>query len=144
VIFKVDTDSTSLYETYPLDAVTYIDGFKEYMGYIETIEIKSITCSLTSFNGPGDQTLTNGVLTVSNENGTESQAVATIPTELLQHLLNTEKTLDIIEAGANLAEDLLKNDPHKCRGIFTGDVSSSPVDFTMKFHFEVTVTGSML
>ncbi|MCK9400633.1 MAG: hypothetical protein M0Q51_11660 [Bacteroidales bacterium] len=141
--FEVNSDTTSLNEIYLLDAVVY-NNFEEYVDYIETIEIKSATYSLTSFSGTDDQTLTNGLLTVSDENGSESQVLATLPTELLQHLLIAERTLNLDEAGINMVEGLIKNAPHKCQGILTGDISSSPVNFTMKFHFLATITGSLL
>jgi hypothetical protein len=144
MIFEVNSDSTSVKASNLLDAMAYVTSIEEYADQIETIEINSVTCFLSSFIGTDNQILLNGLLTVSDENGTESQVLTTIPTGLLQNLLTTEKTLILDEAGIILTEDLIKNVPHKCQGILTGDISSSPVSFTMIFHVELTITGTML
>jgi hypothetical protein len=144
MIFEVNSDSTSLYESNMLDAMAYVTSIEEYTDQIETIEINSVTCSISSLSGTDDQILTNGLLTVSDETGSVSQTLTSIPTDLLQNLQRTEKTLILDEAGIIMAEDLIKNVPHKCQGILTGDISSSPVSFIMTFHVELTITGTML
>jgi hypothetical protein len=144
MVFEVNSDSTSVYESNLIDAMAYVTSIEEYTDKIETIEINSVTCSVSSFTGADDQVLTNGLLTVSDEDGKESQVLTSIPADLLQNFLISEKTLVLDNAGIILTEDLIKNVPHKCQGILTGDISSSPVSFIMTFHVELTITGTML
>jgi hypothetical protein len=103
-----------------------------------------MSCYVSSFGGTDDQILTNGLLTISNEEGTISQTLTNIPADLLQNFVITEKSLVLDEAGIIFSQDLIKNVPHKCLGVLTGDVSSSPAIFTMTFHVEITVKGNIL
>jgi hypothetical protein len=143
MIYEVNTDSTILNESYMQDATVY-ESFEELVGYVESVEINSISCKLTAFNGSDDQSLNNGLLKIGDENKTKLEILGTIPNVLLKDMFNSEKYLDLNQAGKDLAEELILKDPHVCLGIMTGNVSSSPADFTLKFRFSVTVTGSLL
>jgi len=140
----VNSDSTALEERYLLDATEYVSSFEEKFENIETVEVQSATCFLVSLSGIGDQILTNGLLTASNENGSETQTMIVIPTVALENLLIVEQPVNVEEAGITFLEDLIMNDPHTCLGKFTGNINSSPAKFTINFHFVTTVTGNML
>lgn len=142
--FKVRSDSNSFISSDVIDALEYVTSVEEYSDKIESVEINSMTCYLSSFSGTDDQLLTDGVLTVSDEDETTTIVLALIPDDLLQNMIINEKTLELDDAGIKLAEDLIKNAPHRCKGILTGIDSSSPVSFTMTFHVSLTVTGKML
>jgi hypothetical protein len=142
--FTVSGNDASVTETYLLDATAYSSDIEDYQDNIKSIEIKEVTYYLTSFNGPSDQTITNGLVTVADENGAGSQVLASLPVEVLQPLLSVEKPLVLEQAGIDRLEDLLKNAPHTCLSTLTGDISSVPVDFTVVFHITATMTANPL
>jgi hypothetical protein len=142
--FAISGNDAAVVETYLLDATDYSSDIEEYQDNIKSIEIKEVKYYLTYFNGPSDQTITNGLLTVADENGGGSQVLASLPVEVLEPLLTTEKSLTLDQAGIDRLEELVKNAPHTCLSTLTGDISSVPVDFIVVFHITATMTANPL
>jgi len=142
--FVVDGTNTTVLETYLLDATDYSSDIDEYQDNIKSIEINQVTYYLTAFTGPSDQTITNGQITVADADGNGAQVLASLPVEVLEPLLTTEKVLTLDQAGVNRLEELIVNAPHTCLSTLTGNVSSAPVSFTVVFHIEATMTANPL
>ncbi len=142
--YQVSGNELSITQTFLLDAAEYSSIFDQYKDNINSITINSITCYLTHFNGPADQTISDGLLTVDDENGSGSQQLATMPTKALQELLGTEQNLILDPAGIDRVEELILHSPNKCSSTFSGTINSAPVDFTVVFHIMATMTGSLL
>lgn len=142
--FTVQGSNASVNETYLLDATVYSSEIEEYKDLIKSIEIKEVTYRLTYFNGPSNQTITNGLLTVADASGGGSQVLAAIPVEVLEPLLSTEKTLTLEQAGVSRLEEIIKNSPHTCLGTLTGTVNSVPVDFVLVVRINATMTANPL
>jgi hypothetical protein len=144
LVFDIDGANTTVLETYLLDATDYSSDIDEYKDNIKSIEIIEVKYYLTAFTGPSEQTLSNGVLTVADENGGGPQVLATLPVEVLEPLLITEKTLTLDQAGIDRLEKLIIDSPHTCLSTLTGEINSAPVDFTVVFHIKATMTANPL
>jgi hypothetical protein len=143
MVYTIKSDSVFIYESYVQDATVY-ESFEELVGYVESVEINSISVKLKEFNGSDDQLLSNGTLRVGNEEGSESQVLGILPDVVLKDMMESERFLELDEMGKDLAEELILSEPHICVGIMTGDLNKGPADFTLKLSFSVTVYGSML
>jgi hypothetical protein len=142
--YNVIATTTALNESYLMDAVVLIPDFEDYSKKIETIEIISMTCSISAFVGTEEQTFTGGLLRIGSEDGSESEILTALPEGFLHEMMFTEDSLDLDDQGAGLAEELILNDPHKIKGNLTGTFNSTPASFTLKLHVLTRISGSLL
>lgn len=108
----------------------------KYASKIKEIKVNKITYTISSAN-PNTVTFTNGTLSVASSGKT----IASASTVNLANTSETELTADT--AGFNeLAANLL-NDKQELVQL-TGTLSKTPVAFTVKFKFYVTITADAL
>ena len=122
----------------------YSSDFKDFQKYIEDLEVRSVTGRLNEFFGPSGQVLTDGLLTISDQDGHGPEVLAILPSVNLEELYISEQALAMEEPGRQRLEELLLQSPNTCLGVFTGEVDQPPSDFVITFHIKLVIRGSFL
>jgi hypothetical protein len=142
--FDIQSVSGTINEAYLLDAAALSSVIAEYGDNIKTIEILETKYVVTYFNGSADQAINIANLYVSDEDGADVQELGTVTNQNLASLVNNEQQLNMQQAGVDHLAALIKNPPHKAQLILTGNASSYPLDFGVKFKFKVKMVANPL
>ena len=70
--------------------------------------------------------------------------ITTVKDQLLQPLVNTPTKLDINQEGIDKMASLIENSPHQFKLSFTSTVNETPLNFTLKFSFNIKMTANPL
>lgn len=108
----------------------------KYASKIKEIKVNKITYTISNAN-PNTVTFTNGTLSVASSGKT----IASASTVSLANTSETELTADT--AGFNELASNLLNDKQELIQL-AGTLSKTPVAFTVKFKFYVTITADAL
>lgn len=122
-------------ETKLLDAASDPDVAK-YASKIKEFKVNKITYIISGAN-PSTVTLTNGTLKITSSGKT----IASASSVSLSNTAETELTADT--AGFNELASALLNDKQE-QVQLQGTLSSTPVEFNVKFTFYVTITADAL
>lgn len=127
-----------------LDAASQSSDFDKYKEHIEDITLTKITYFLTAFNGPADQELLNGAISIADTNGTNLTGLTSMANVNLAGLLNNETELTLSQAGVTMLTDRVKNSPNAVKVIYSGNVNKKPLDFTIKLRFYIKMKAKIL
>lgn len=142
--YEVNSTDTLVRDSILFDLAVYGAEYKQYIDYLEKIEILSVTYSVSEFEGAVDQVIRVGKVTVSDENGAGCVDFAIIPEIALAELLISEQELELVPEGLDRAEELVINSPNRCLAILTAVVAPAPARFTIKFRINARINGSLL
>jgi len=144
IIFPIHGDDPLVEDTYLFDLLQYSSEYEDYMDNVRDIDIQSITFTVTDFAGDEEQSIDDGELYISDENGGGTQLLANLPGVNLSQAEDLEHELDLEPAGLERAEELILNAPNTCLSSISVMVNSTPVAFNMKFHVKALVSGTLL
>ncbi|HPX34708.1 MAG TPA: hypothetical protein PK345_06550 [Bacteroidales bacterium] len=119
------------------------DLIKKYGDKIKNIQIEEVKYWLTEFDGSETQQIVQATLSVLNEND-DVTVITTVKDQLLQPLVNTPTKLDINQEGIDKMASLIENSPHQFKLSFTSTVNETPLNFTLKFSFNIKMTANPL
>ena len=142
IVFDGSSSRSEINVSHLLDVNEYSSDFREYRDHIEEIEIREMTCWLNEFSGASGQSLTKGVLTISDAEGKGAEVLALLPETDLEQLYLHEQQLVMQEAGRQRTEELILTPPNTCLGIFTGEVDELPSSFIITFRIRAVIRGS--
>jgi hypothetical protein len=104
---------------------------RDYGDNITGIDILGIDYYMTEFTGPGGQQFNTADLEVTGPDSTGTALIATLSDENLQSLLYEQKQMILLEEGVKRLEELIKDNPHEFRLIFSGFSNMTPDEFTL-------------
>ncbi len=143
--FSINRTGTTFNESTLIDATNDAD-FDKYKRKINSIDIDRVTYTITSFTGPSNQILQNGILSVADADGKNPINVATFTNLNLSNDLGQEKDLQTSSAGLARLQDLLRKDPYQAVISYSGNVNQGPVkmNISLKFYSKLTarIVGS--
>jgi hypothetical protein len=132
----LDNPSGKSYSDSELLNATSDPEVAKYASKIKEFKVNKITYTISSAN-PNTVTFTNGTLSVASSGKT----IASASTVSLANTSETELTADT--AGFNELASNLLNDKQELIQL-AGTLSKTPVAFTVKFKFYVTITADAL
>ncbi len=142
--FTVDSDESVFAMSEVVNLAEKVSVIDDYGNKIKSIEIQKVNYWLKAFDGPQGQTLTNGVLSVANADGSDIKIIATLQDVVLEDLLNNKTELPVNADGIDKLANRIKNPPHTFSFSLTGVVDEEPLDFTVAFEFEVKMVANPL
>lgn len=144
VDFILDAGTLEFESEILMDAFDESQVLRDYGDNITGIEVMEIVYYMTEFTGPGGQQFNTADLEVTGTDGTGSELIATLADENLQNLLYEQKKMALQEAGVIRLENLIKNDPHEFRLIFSGISSMAPNEYTLTLQIGIKMSAHPL
>ncbi len=95
---------------------------------------------ITNFAGSSSQTINYAILKSGNLNGGAPVEISSVSNINISSIANKKQSLSLNKAGIDKVKELLKKSPYSFRLYLDGSVNEIPLNFTIKFIFEVIVT----
>ena len=143
VEFVAFSTSADFNDTIYFDASAASSEINTYSNSMTKIEIKDVTATINAFNGPSGQTIVSSMLMVEDQYGLGQVVISTI-NDLNISAMPEEVPVPLSQIGSERFAELIKKSPHKSILMLSGSTDSEPVDFKIKFKFQVKMTANPL
>jgi hypothetical protein len=141
---QVFTTDSVMNSTVVVNMADYEDLIDEYGDKIKDIEISDVKYWLTQFEGDADQEIIISNVMVADADGSDPILIAEIANQNLSALLDTQTELPVNQAGLDKMSDLIQNPPHMFQLIYDTQCNKAPLNFTVKFQFNIALTANPL
>lgn len=144
VSFPVMADEAEFDASQLFDLASDVNIINQYGDKIKEVTIEEVSFWLEDFAGSEEQTLTGGVLKVSDESGENWTEIINFGEYLLQDLVDEPTELDYQQAGVNKLGELAAEPPHTFMLDFSASFNEAPLDFTITFKFKAKMVANPL
>ena len=142
-VFVVNNySSTSYTSSDTINATQESSDFNTYKSDLQSVSIQSATYTITSFTGPLTQTITSATVTVKALDGSSSKVLATLSNVNLSSVAAITQPLTLTDDGKQFFENQLTGSTSSVVITFTATANQAPVNFTVKFHFDILTNYS--
>ncbi len=135
----VEFDASQLF-----DLAGDVNLINQYGDKIKDVSIEEVSFWLEDFSGSEEQMLTEGVLSVSDEDGENQTVIINFSEYVLYELVDVPTELELQQAGVDKLGELAADPPHKFLLDFSATFNEAPLDFTITFKFKAKMVANPL